>query len=527
MSQPTRQSKSPYVVFGAGIALGAVAMSGVMGGSGIRAAFAQNPARARTISATSAENLATLHGLDESYRNLAAFTGPAVVQIRASTDGSHKNADGSRMPVMAGSGSGFIFRPDGYIITNDHVVGGFDKVVVDLKDGRSLDGKVIRAEDSDIAIVKVDAKELPTLEMADSAKVQAGQIVMAVGAPFGLDQSVTFGHVSAIGRMQGIQDRLYPDLIQTDAAINVGNSGGPLVNVDGQVVGVNTAIFTTTGGSAGVGFAIPANQARFIAETLISKGKLTRAMLGVVPANLKDIEKQQLKMDAGAKVDDVSSDGPAAAAGIQKGDVIVKIGTTAVRNQMDVRNAMLVYAPGTTVPVELVRGGRHLTIDVKLIEYKRPAMQNAPRDFSLPDGSPNNEDLNKRFKEFFDKMPKEFQDNGFDNKSDDRDVPALGTQGPRLGVSIAKLTDATRKEYSIPSTAKGTLVVSVEANSVAARAGLKVGDVITHFDGKALETPEALTAAVQKVKAGEKHRVRSIRYRKGGVAILDQTVNFK
>ncbi|MGV3618473.1 MAG: trypsin-like peptidase domain-containing protein [Fimbriimonas sp.] len=514
MKGKPRHPKSPYVLIGAGFALGAVSMAGVFNGAAARPAYAQTPGVARTISGVNGENMAALRGLDESYANLAEFVAPSVVEIRASTDVNRRAPDGSRAPQMGGSGSGFVFRNDGWIITNDHVVGGFDKVQVILKDGRSFDGKVTRAEDTDIAVVKIDAKDLPTLGIADSSKVRPGQLVMAVGSPFGLEQSVTFGHISAIGRLQGIQNRAYFDLIQTDTPINVGNSGGPLVNIEGQLVGVNTAIFTTTGGSAGIGFAIPGNQARFIAETLINKGKLTRSMIGLVPENLKDYQKKEMSLEGGARVEEVSSDGPAAAAGIKVGDVVVKIGTTPIHNQMDLRNAMLVYAPGTTVPVELIRDGKKQTLNVKLVTYKKPATPNLP---STPEGMPRMKDFDQFFKDIPEMTPRE--------ESDD-DVPAIREGQARLGVSVMNLTDEKRKEYKVPANVKGVVVEDVVPGSVAEKNGVRKGDVILSFDGKTIETPEDLTRAVSATKWGEKRKLKTQRFGTGQMT-MERDVEFK
>lgn len=515
-----KQPKSPYLFLAAGFALGAVSIVSLFSGAVNQPAFAQRIGSGRTISSANAESIATLKNLDESYANLAEFVSPAVVEIRASTSVNRKQPDGSRMPQMADSGSGFIFRPDGWIITNDHVVGDFDDVRVTLKDGRSFQGKVTRAQDSDIAVVKIDAKDLPTLAFADSSKARPGQLVMAVGAPFGLDQTVTFGHVSAISRFQGIQDRYYPDLIQTDASINVGNSGGPLVNIDGKIVGVNTAIYSMTGGSAGIGFAIPGNQALFIAETLINKGKITRAMIGVVPENLKDFEKKERNIEFGAKVVDISSDSPAAAAGIKKDDIITKIGTTIIRNQVDLRNAMLVYAPGTKVPVELIRGKETKTIEVKLVEFVRPKspVQTLPQ---MPKGE-------FRFPKEFEKFFKDMPDGGQEFKTpptDEDNVPAI-TGRPRLGVAISKPTEELRKAFNIPASAKGVVVSDVMAGSIAARAGIQKGDLIVSFAGKAIETPTNLTDLVAKVKWNESRRIKTVRYSKNGVAMMDRDIVF-
>lgn len=529
MSFKTRTPKSPLILIGAGFALGAASMAGVFNGAMNRPAFAQNGEIARTVSGTSAENMAALRGLDESYANLAEFAGPGVVEIRASTNVNRRGPDGERMPMMGGSGSGFIFRPDGWIITNDHVVGGFDKVQVILKDGRTFDGKVTRAEDTDIAVVKIEAKDLPTLAIADSSKIRPGQAVMAIGAPFGLDQTLTFGHISAIGRTQDIKSRLYPDLIQTDAAINVGNSGGPLVNIDGQVVGVNTAIFTQSGGSAGIGFAIPGNQARFIAETLIAKGKLTRSMLGLTPLNLKEYQKKEMSIESGALVENVLSDSPAGAAGIKKGDVIVKIGTTPIRNQMDLRNAMLVYAPGTTVPVEYLRDGQKQTANVKLIAFKKVTIP-MPNDGQgmpqFPDGEQrfnSPEDLFKKFPKLKERFPNVIPN---EDRDDEEDVPAIRDGSPRLGVGVIKISDKERKEFKIPAAVEGVVVTEVVPGSIAERNGIRVGDVIVSFDAKKIETPQELTEAVLGTKWGDKRKIKTERFTNGRItAELD--IQFK
>lgn len=527
MESKTRIPKSPYVLLASGFVLGAVCMAGAFNSANKRPAWAQADL-GRQINNTSPENLATLHGLDESFQNLAGFVSPAVVEIDASNQSRMTGPNGARMPTVKGSGSGFIIRPDGYILTNDHVVGGFDKVTVNLKDGRSFDGKVIRAEDSDVAVVKIEAKDLPTLAFADSSKVRPGQLVMAVGAPFGLDQTFTFGHISAVGRLSQIQNRLYPDLIQTDTSINVGNSGGPLVNVDGQVVGVNTAIYSTTGVSAGVGFAIPGNQARFIGEKLITDGKITRALMGVVPENLKDIQKAELKLEDGAFVSDVSSDGPANSAGIKKGDVIVRVGKTTIRNQMDLRNAMLVYAPETTVEVEYIRDGQRKTTNVRLAKAPAaPATPQAPKIDDLPEGefrfSP---DMEKRLKEFFPNIP-QFKGDSKVRQKEDADVPALGQTRPRLGISIINLSDEVRAKYSIPKGVAGVAITSVETGSIAEKNGFQEGDVIVSIDGKSVGTVEDLTRIIGKVNFGDTKKVKRERFAKGSHMVEEATIQFK
>lgn len=517
MSQPVKTPKNTYIVLAAGFGLGVVFTAGAINGT--TPAYAQKPVVKMSLaSGTSTESVAELHNLDASYTNLADFVSPAVVDIHAVTNAQRRGPNGERVPVSGGEGSGFIFRPDGYIITNDHVVGGFDDVKVTLKDGREYPGKVIRGEDSDLAIVKIEAKDLPVLALEDSSKIKTGQMVMAVGAPFGLQQSVTFGHISALGRESAIQDKLYPALIQTDASINMGNSGGPLVDIDGKVVGVNTSILSPSGVSAGIGFAIPSNQVKFIADMLINKGKLTKSMIGLVPSNLKDYEKADLKLSGGARVDEVSPGSPAATAGIEKGDIITKIGDTTITSQLDLRNAMLVYAPNTTVPVQFVRNGSTKTVQVKLTEYKKPQeparnLQGGSgngRGFTIPKGF-GGEDFDKFFKD----LPNNpFQRGGDDNNDDD--TPVLPEGSPRLGISVGDLTDDSRTHFNVPKSATGAIVGIVSPNSVGAKIGLQQGDVITSFGGKKIETARDLTDAIQDVKWGDTKSVQFTRYTKSG-----------
>lgn len=528
MSTQHRTTKSVYLTLAAGAALGAIALAGVERGMGVTPAVAQGTDSVsggyapRVIGNSTAESLAELHNLDSSLANLASFASPAVVHITAVTE-RKMGPSGERMPVKGGEGSGFIFRPDGYIITNDHVVGGYDKVTVILKDGRELPGKVIRAEDSDIAIVKVSADSLPTLAFADSTKVRPGQISMAIGAPFGLEQSVTIGHVSALSRETVIQGKQYPDLIQTDTPINMGNSGGPLVNVDGQVIGINTAIYSPTGINAGIGFSIPANQARLIADILIKDGKLTRSMLKLVPENLKDYQKKEMGLSGGALVTRVESDGPAAMAGIKQDDVIVRIGDTTINSQLDLRNAMLVYRPGTTVPIEVVRNKQHVTLQVKLIAYEQPKAT-----ITMPDGNGSAPQLKtpKDLQEWFKDMP------GFpkiedDSNTDDSDVPAVRDGRARLGVSVQTLGDQTRKSVGIPSTVSGAYVADVTPGSVAARLGLQPGDVITQLGDKKIQTAEDLTSAMSKVNWGDKKKVSYKRFKSGLRMEVTHDVTFR
>lgn len=521
-------AKSGYLMLGAGVLVGAVAMATVVLSPAIRPALAQTPVyQARPAADIDAESLATLRALDRSFASLAEYIEPATVLIR-SEGGRQADVLGRRMPEAQGSGSGVIFRSDGWIITNDHVVGGFEKVTVVLSDGRELPGKVTRAEDSDIALVKVDAKELPRVQFADSSQVKPGQFAIAVGSPFGLENTVTVGHVSAVGRATAVPDqrmgqaRYYSDMIQTDASINVGNSGGPLLNVDGQVIGINTAIFSGTGGSVGIGFAIPSNQARLIAETLIEKGKIVRGYLGLAPANLKEYQKKELNLASGALVDEVPSDSPSAIAGIKKGDVIVQIGDVKVTNQQELRNSMLRYAPGQTVRVDYIRDGARRTAEVKLgTPPKNPAVTRTPIE---DDGESNRTPFSREFR-FPDFGLPPFERTTPDTK--DEDVAPLREGKARLGVTIENVNANLRKQFNIPSSAEGVVVIQVEPGSVAEKAGLRPGDVIQKLGDRAIKSRSDLSAAMEGVNWGDSLNLKSVRFGENSQFAQDRTITFR
>jgi serine protease Do len=514
---PNKSSfKSPLGwILAAGVLIGAGATASVFSTRG--GATTAIPAPSVTVSTPrpvgqiNADSLDMVKALDESFANLADSAKPAVVHIRVQNSGS-RNAFGERQ-VVGGEGSGFIFRPDGYIITNDHVAGGFEKVTVILYDGREFPGKVLRAEDSDIAVVKIDADNLPTLPFADSGKVRSGEFAVAIGAPYGFENTVTVGHVSATQRTNEIPDpmsgrtRLYSDLIQTDAAINVGNSGGPLINIEGQVIGINSAIFSPTGTSGGIGFVISSNQARLLAETLIEKGKINRGFLGIRPENLKIAQAKNLGVESGAFVAELPSDGPAAMAGIKERDVVVRIGNLPVENQADLRNAMIKYGPGSKIDVEVIRDRQHKTFTVTA---KEPPVQEAqPQNRRLPEG---NMDDFPGFKDF----PRvEIPDQ----------IPNL-PRGVRLGVEVGNVDASNRATHHLPTGTKGAVVNSVTPGSVASEAGLHLGDVIVEFDGKSIASAEDIANAVRSVKRGETKKIKFLRFESGAKVELEREAQF-
>ena len=293
-------------------------------------------------------------------------------------------------------GSGVIVSDDGYILTNNHVVKGADEIKVILYDKREFKGKVVGTDPrTDLAVVKIDARNLPTLSLGDSGNLKTGDLVLAIGNPFGLNQTITMGIVSAVGRSNiGLAD--YEDFIQTDAAINPGNSGGALVNTSGKLVGINTAIYSTSGGYMGIGFAIPSDMAKAVMDNIIKHGKVIRGWLGVSIQDLTpDLAKSlDIKETAGALVSGVEKDSPADKAGLKRGDLITGIDTKEVDDSTGLRNMIASTAPGTKIDVKIIRDGKMQTETVVLGEYKEHAVvkkteyDNALKGISVQDLTP-------------------------------------------------------------------------------------------------------------------------------------------
>lgn len=515
----------PMVWIACGVVIGGVAMAGILNWKvGIPTAFAGQETKTSPIANIKTESMAALRDLNDSFANLTEFVAPSVVSIRGERSAS--NAGGRFMPQAMGEGSGVIYSADGWILTNDHVVADFDKVTVVLNDGREFPGKVTRGNDpqNDIALVKIEAKDLPVARLGDSDRVRSGEFAIAVGAPFGLENTVTVGHISALGRASAVQDRGYSNMIQTDAPINPGNSGGPLMNIEGEVIGINTSIlnggaspFGGSAGNVGIGFAIPSNQARLIADMLRTKGKIVRGYMGLVPENLKKFEKSDKKVESGAIVRSVEANGPAASAGLQAGDIITEVGTWPIRNEQDVRNSMLRVSPGTSAKVKYVRSGQTREATVKVAEFPRAlaSMRPTPPNDSFKDFGPNDLDLDK-LREQFEKGQKE-----------DGDVPPVRQGAARLGVSVATPNADSRKTYNLPESAKGAVITAVEPDSVADRLGLKVGDLIQRLGNKEINTPEDLVAAMGSIKWGDTVNLKFTRFTSGGQSTIDRPVNFR
>ncbi|HNQ87633.1 MAG TPA: DegQ family serine endoprotease [Verrucomicrobiota bacterium] len=444
---------------------------------------------------TPPENTARFTG---SFAPVVKRVSPSVVQVYTSTkprrvaqfdgpgDGNPfewffgpRGMPNARMlpsPARQGIGSGVVVSADGYILTNNHVVDGADDVKVALADGREFDAKIVgRDPKTEVAVLKVDAKDLPHIELADSDQIEVGDLVLAVGNPFGIGQTVTLGMVSAKGRARMGLD--YEDFIQTDAAINPGNSGGALVDSEGRLIGINTAILSRSGGNQGIGFAIPTNLARSVMDSLIKDGRVTRGYLGVLIQDVTPAIAKAFKLEDrhGALVGDVTPGGPADKAGLQSGDVILKYNDKAVTDSRHLKLAVAQTKPGSKVPVEIVREGDPITRHVTVKE--------------LP-GTPA---LAKT------------------STASERD------EGTLNGVTVGDLDPQTRRALEAPPTLRGAVITDVTQDSAAAEAGLRPGDVILEINRIAVqnaddavrltESPKDKTTLLRIWRDGNRHYV--------------------
>jgi Do/DeqQ family serine protease len=335
-------------------------------------------------------------GALQSYSAAARRASPAVVSIAASK--APARPPGSEDPLFqfffgdrsrqqqqqdpqVGLGSGVIVSPDGYLVTNNHVVEGADDIEVMLLDGRRARAKVVGTDpESDVAVLKITLDRLPVINFGNIDSVQVGDVVLAIGNPFGVGQTVTSGIVSALGRSQlGINT--FENFIQTDAAINPGNSGGALVDVNGNLLGINTAIFSRTGGSMGIGFAIPVSTARQVMESLIRDGQVVRGWIGVEPRDLTPeiAESLHLPINQGVLITGVLQSGPASRGGMQPGDVVVKIAGTPVSNTAQLLNAVAALKPRENATIAVQRGSKALDVQVQVAQRPKTQVQQRER----------------------------------------------------------------------------------------------------------------------------------------------------
>lgn len=379
------------------------------------------------------------------------------------SDGAGRRPQQPRKQKESGLGSGFIIDPKGLILTNNHVVEGAQKITVQLADEREFDAEVVGTDKpSDLALIRIKhpPSGLAALRLGDSDKLQIGEWVVAVGAPFGLYESVTTGIISAKGR-QNTGISTYGNFLQTDAAINPGNSGGPLVNLDGEVVGINTAIYSQSGGYMGIGFAIPVNLARSVETSLAKGGKVVRGWLGVSIQSVSRDMAEALGMKVpegttvhGALIGDVVADSPADKAGLKRGDLVTKMGGQEVRDANDLMNRVALLIPGSKVDLTVIREGKEKQIHVTV--GKRDEDKIAKQDSGSAEGAVTS-----------------------------------------LGIAAADVNDETRRQYHLGKRLKeGAVVTQVDPDGPGAEAGIREGDVIIEADRRKVASAADLDRAV-------------------------------
>ncbi len=365
----------------------------------------------------------------------------------------HKEAPRERKSTSLGSG--VIVSSDGYILTNNHVVKNADKIKVLLSNKREFKGTIVGSDPkTDLSVIKIEAENLSAITIGNSDKLRVGELVLAIGNPFGLNQTITMGIVSTVGRANvGIAD--YEDFIQTDAAINPGNSGGALVNVKGEIVGINTDIFSTTGGYQGIGFAIPSNMAKIVMESLIYKGKVIRGWLGVSIQSITPELAQQfgLESDHGILVADVIENSPSEAAGLMRGDVIMEFNGKLIDEPYNLRNIVASTSPGQEIELKVIRDGETASLTVTIGE--------------LP------EDIKD--------IPSEFKN-------------AL------KGVNVQKIIPDMYSQLDLPERIRGVVVTDIEDGSPA-ESSLFPGDVILEINRKAISNVDDYEAVVSKIES--------------------------
>jgi serine protease Do len=376
-----------------------------------------------------------------------------------------------------GLGSGVIVSKDGYVLTNYHVVNGADEIQVKTSDGRTFDASVVGVDSlSDVAVIKLKGpvKDLAVAYIGDSDKMRVGEWVMAIGNPFSLTSTVTQGIVSALGRkVPGENSNLYQNYIQTDAAINPGNSGGALVDLNGALIGINTMIVTRSGGFMGIGMAVPINMARKVMEDIIYEGKVTRGWLGVQIQDVTPPMRASLGIGdrKGVLIGDVFKGQPADKAGIKRGDVVLSVDGRKVGDANELRNTVAAIAPGVKVPVIVFRGGKEVTLSVKLVERDEKAIDKLSSDGGKGDGD--------------------------EAESGSDDVLK------KWGIQVTSLTEAIKKKYSLEEEVTGVVVSQVDQASQIAAEGIQEGDVIQEFNRQPVTSVKEFGKLMKSLKTGD------------------------
>jgi serine protease Do len=447
----------------------------------------------------------TRQGIITTFAPIVEKVAPSVVTVfttqtvsRALTpfpfsDDTFRQFFGGQLPrqgkqTLQGLGSGVIVSPDGYVLTANHVVSGADEIMVGLgTELRKYKAKKVGIDPgTDVALLKIDEKNLPAIAFADSEKARAGDIVLAIGNPFGLRQTVTMGIISAVGRGgMGIVD--YENFIQTDAAINMGNSGGALVDTEGRLLGINTAIFSRSGGNQGVGFAIPANLARDVMQSLREKGRVVRGYIGATVQTLTPELAEAMKLKGqptGALVGEVTPKSPSEKAGIKTGDVITAVNGKKVSDARELRLMIGSMAPGTKVQVEVNREGQSKILNVDLAE-----------------------------------MPAGVAEQGTEAAPEEGAQPEKATVFG--GVAVAGVTDDVRIALNLPKDIQGAVIAEIDSDSPAAKAGLREGDVIQEVNKRPVKNAKDLVAINKRLKPNEKILIRVYSQGRSGFVALE------
>jgi serine protease Do len=486
MNKNRTSLRSLILVF-AGIAAGALIFSNVeftLSGAGSMLGLSSRPNLAKATDTIQNHPIRTLSDFNEAFVRIAESATPSVVTIFTETTVSspsltpfdffgrpfdeffnfpHGRRENGRKEVLRGLGSGVIVSSDGYILTNNHVIDKADAISIRTFDNRKIQARIVGKDPkTDLAVIKVNAGGLKPIVIGNSDRLRVGEWVIAIGSPLGenLARTVTQGIVSAKGRANvGLAD--YEDFIQTDAAINPGNSGGALVNINGELVGINTAIASRTGGFEGIGFAVPSNMAQKVLTSLVRSGKVTRGYLGV---SIQDIDENiakglQLRTAQGVLVGTVISGGPAAKAGMKTGDIVLEFNDRKMENSAELRNAIASFAPGTTVKLKILREGAQKVLSVRLEE--------------LPD-----------------------------RRQAAVEEPSVSA-GSSLGFSASSLNAKLAERFRMKPDVSKVVVAGIDPSGSAYKAGLRTGDIILSVDRKPVSSLAQFTLLVKNKKAGE------------------------
>jgi len=453
-------------------------------------------------------------GVRTSYADVVQKTSPAVVRIEAEIKarqpqqqqfnledffdfpgqppqggGRGQLPQSQQPPVQRGVGSGVIVSADGTILTNNHVVEGAEKITILMSDDKTHNARIVGLDAaSDLAVLKIEATNLPFLNLGNSDNVRVGDVVLAIGNPLGIGQTVTAGIISAKGRRTGLSDGSYEDFLQTDAPINRGNSGGALVNINGELIGINSQILSSGGGgggSIGIGFAIPSNMAKSVMEQLVANGKVRRGLLGVGIQDVTEDNKEffNLKDTKGVLISEVKSGSAAEKAGLKRDDVVVAINGEAIEDRNVLRNKVAGTLPGTEIKVKIVRDGREQEIPVVLDEL-------------------NNESAKSE-------------------QPNDKNNPEKSSEGGKLGLNLQPVTPNLLKQLELPADTNGVIVTEIEPSGAAGRAGVARGDVILTINRQPVASLDDVQTALD--KAGDKPILLLVARRGGTVYLTVRT----